>query len=127
MIRMQLRKVPASNKKVFLATFASIMLFPFVAHLALARTQSNTDSNASAVPPRVSLPLQVGFFNGATALYITPEVGVDPNAPAAIIAAAIRSPTDSTPISFQRTSGRSLTPQRSMTSSCSRILPKETS
>jgi hypothetical protein len=27
--------------------------------------------------PRVSLPLQVGFFNGATALYITPEVGVD--------------------------------------------------
>src|SRR5260370_26164178 len=40
------------------------------------------------VSPRVSLPLQVGFFNGATALYITPEVGVDPNAPAAIIAAA---------------------------------------
>src|SRR5258708_27976873 len=37
---------------------------------------------------RVSLPLQVGFFDGATALYITPEVGVDPNAPAAIIAAA---------------------------------------
>ena len=40
------------------------------------------------VSPRVSLPLQVGFFNGATALYITPEVGVDPNAPAAIITAA---------------------------------------
>ena len=40
------------------------------------------------VSPRVSLPLQVGFFSGATALYITPEVGVDPNAPAAIIAAA---------------------------------------
>jgi len=40
------------------------------------------------VSPRVSLPLQVGFFNGATALYITPEVGVDPNAPVAVIAAA---------------------------------------
>jgi hypothetical protein len=40
------------------------------------------------VSPRVSLPLQVGFFNGDTALYITPEVGVDPNAPAGIIAAA---------------------------------------
>jgi hypothetical protein len=40
------------------------------------------------VSPRVSLPLQVGFFGGATALYITPEVGVDPNAPPAIIAAA---------------------------------------
>jgi hypothetical protein len=32
------------------------------------------------VSARVSLPLQVGFFNGATALYITPEVGADPNA-----------------------------------------------
>jgi len=40
------------------------------------------------VSSRVSLPLQVGFFDGATALYITPEVGVDPNAPAAILAAA---------------------------------------
>ena len=40
------------------------------------------------VPVRASLPLQVGFFDGATALYITPEVGVDPNAPAAIITAA---------------------------------------
>jgi hypothetical protein len=40
------------------------------------------------VSPRVSLPLQVGFFNGQTALYITPEVGVDPHAPTAVIAAA---------------------------------------
>jgi hypothetical protein len=40
------------------------------------------------VSPRVSLPLHVGFFNGAPTLYITPEVGVDPNAPPAIIAAA---------------------------------------
>jgi hypothetical protein len=40
------------------------------------------------VSPEVILPLQVGFFNGATALYITPEVGVDPAAPPAIIAAA---------------------------------------
>jgi hypothetical protein len=37
---------------------------------------------------RVSLPLQVGFFNGATALYITPEVGVDPKAGDAVIASA---------------------------------------
>ena len=40
------------------------------------------------VEPRVNLALQVGFFDGGPALYITPEVGVDPNAPAAIIAAA---------------------------------------
>jgi hypothetical protein len=38
--------------------------------------------------PRVSLQLQVGFFNGETALYITPEVGVPPTAPAAVIATA---------------------------------------
>jgi hypothetical protein len=40
------------------------------------------------VSPRVSLPLQVGFFDDAPALYITPEVGVDPNAPADVIAMA---------------------------------------
>ena len=40
------------------------------------------------VSPRVSLPLQVGFFSGAPALYITPEVGVDPNAPSTVIATA---------------------------------------
>jgi hypothetical protein len=37
--------------------------------------------------PTVSLQLQQGF-NGAKALYITPEVGVDPNAPPSFIATA---------------------------------------
>jgi hypothetical protein len=77
------------------------------------------------VSPRVSLPLQVGFFNGATALYITPEVGVDPNAPAAVIAARNRSPQGSTPISFLKTSARSLTLRRWMTSSCLPILSRK--
>jgi hypothetical protein len=40
------------------------------------------------VSARVSLPLQIGFFNGKTALYITPEVGVDPNAGPSTVAAA---------------------------------------
>jgi hypothetical protein len=40
------------------------------------------------VEPRVNLTLQVGFFDGGPALYITPEVGVDPNAPASVIATA---------------------------------------
>ena len=40
------------------------------------------------VSARVSLPLQIGFFNGQTALYITPEVGVDPSAGASTVAAA---------------------------------------
>jgi hypothetical protein len=48
----------------------------------------NAIAGGRPVSPRVSLPLQVGFFNGDTALYITPEVGVDPNAPAAVIAVA---------------------------------------
>ena len=85
MIRMRL---PASGRRVFAAGLVAIVLYPLAAHFTLARAQSDTDGREPAVSPRVSLPLQVGFFDGATALYITPEVGVDPNAPAAIIAAA---------------------------------------
>jgi hypothetical protein len=81
-------RLPASGGKVFAATLAAIVLYSLLAHFTLARAQSEGDSDDRAAAPRVSLPLQVGFFNGATALYITPEVGVDPNAPAAIIAAA---------------------------------------
>jgi hypothetical protein len=46
--------------------------------------------NAQSQPPSPSviLPLQAGYYNGARALYITPEVGVNPNAPAAIITLA---------------------------------------
>jgi hypothetical protein len=83
-IHMQL---PASGRRVLAATLAAIVLSS-AAHFTPARAQSDADSGDRAVSPRVSLPLQVGFFNGATALYITPEVGVDPNAPAATIAAA---------------------------------------
>lgn len=73
---------------MFVVAFVAIELYPLAARLTLARAQSDTDSGDPAESPRVSLPLQLGFFDGATALYITPEVGVDPNAPAAIIAAA---------------------------------------
>ena len=45
-------------------------------------------AHGGKVSPRASLPLQVGFFSGQPALYITPEVGVDPDAPTALIAAA---------------------------------------
>jgi hypothetical protein len=52
--------------------------------------QSILDAIAAGrnVSPRVSLPLQAGFFDSQPALYITPEVGVDPNAPTAVITAA---------------------------------------
>src|SRR6201997_3636116 len=81
-------RLPASGRRVFAAGLVAIVLYPLAAHFTLALAQSDTDGGEPAVSPRVSLPLQVGFFDGATALYITPEVGVDPNAPAAIIAAA---------------------------------------
>lgn len=51
------------------ARFAS-----FALTIAFISASGNTIAQEK---PRVSLPLQVGFFNGATALYITPKVGVD--------------------------------------------------
>jgi hypothetical protein len=37
---------------------------------------------------RVSLPLNLGYVNSQQALYITPEVGTDPSAPASVVTAA---------------------------------------
>jgi hypothetical protein len=72
---------------VLLDIFRSTALaFGILASIGIGHGTLNAQSRS--VSPRVILPLQVGFFNGATALYITPEVGVDPNAPPAIIAAA---------------------------------------
>jgi hypothetical protein len=88
MIRMRLRKLVPSGRKVFLAALVTIAPYALAARHAPARTPSNTNRSDAPAPPRVILPLQVGFFDGAKALYITPEVGVDPNAPAGIIAAA---------------------------------------
>jgi hypothetical protein len=82
MIRMQLL-----CPRVFLDILRSAALgFGVVASIGIVTGALKAENRA--VSPRVSLPLQVGFFNGAKALYITPEVGVDPNAAAAVIAAA---------------------------------------
>jgi hypothetical protein len=48
----------------------------------------NAISAGGRVSARVNLPLQIGFFAGQPALYITPEVGVDPKAPSPLIAIA---------------------------------------
>src|ERR1700747_447371 len=88
MIRIPLHKPTPFGKNLFLAVFLAVTLLPLAAHLALARSQNDPDRSDDGVPPKVILSLQSGFFDGATALYITPEVGVDPNAPPAIIAAA---------------------------------------
>lgn len=85
---MRLAKLSSFGRKAFLAAFVAVALYSLAARLTPARAQNSAESDRKAVPPRVILPLQVGFFNGAKALYITPEVGVDPNAPAGIIAAA---------------------------------------
>jgi hypothetical protein len=48
----------------------------------------NAIAAGRAVSARVGLPLTIGFFAGQPALYITPEVGVDPKAPSSLIAIA---------------------------------------
>src|SRR5271168_5083067 len=81
-VRSDVLKVPGNRKLLRSATsvFAIVALISAAPGLLKAQGPSGQ--------PRVSLPLQVGFFNGETALYITPEVGVDPKAPAGIITAA---------------------------------------
>ena len=75
------------RSRVFLNILRNTALaFGVLASIGVGHGTLNAQSRP--VSPRVILPLQVGFFNGATALYITPEVGADPNAPAAIVAAA---------------------------------------
>ena len=88
MIRTRVHKLLAPGKKLFPAAFAALALCPLTAQLAFARPQVNTDSVSAAVQPRAVLPLQIGFARGGTALYITPEVGVDPSAGADIVATA---------------------------------------
>ena len=44
------------------------------------RLEAPSAAVGGSVTSRVRLPLQVGFYNRQTALYITPEVGVDPTA-----------------------------------------------
>jgi hypothetical protein len=73
-------------RRVFLAAVVTV-LFPFV-HVTHAQGHSKSDNGELDTTPRVNLPLQVGFARGGTALYITPEVGVDPSAGADIVSTA---------------------------------------
>jgi hypothetical protein len=88
MIRIQLHELSATPRRPLLAAFVAIALCPLTAQLALARPQDNTNGGRAAVETRAVLPLQMGFARGGTALYITPEVGVDPSAGADIVATA---------------------------------------
>src|ERR1700747_1253086 len=120
------------SRRAAILAYAVLASIGIVCGARQAQNRAGLDSIFDEIPSghqvslRARLPLQVGFFDGATAIYITPEVGVDPNAPAAIIPPRIRSSADSTPISFLRTSGHALTLRPLMTSSCSLILPRET-
>jgi hypothetical protein len=86
------------TRKLFLRfaglAFAVATILGTISAPLWAQDQGGSDGVVDAlaaggkVSPRVSLPLQVGFFSGALALYITPEVGVDPNAPPSVIATA---------------------------------------
>jgi hypothetical protein len=86
------------NRKLTLR--AAALIFAGVASIGIAygalqaqdraALDSTLDEIAAGrkVSPRVSLPLQIGFARGGTALYITPEVGVDPSAGTDIVATA---------------------------------------
>jgi hypothetical protein len=76
-IHTEATKFAASGRKVFLGVVVAMSLYLLAAHPTLARAQSDSDRGEPAESPRVSLPLQTGFARGGTALYITPEVGVD--------------------------------------------------
>src|SRR5258708_20654240 len=75
------------RNRVLLDIFRSTALaFGLLGSIGIEHGTLNAQSRS--VSPRVILPLQVGVYNGARALCITPEVGIDPNAPAAVIADA---------------------------------------
>src|SRR5271168_5148620 len=88
MIRTRLDKLPASARTLLLTAFMAIAVCPLKAQPALTRPQVNPDRTGSSQQPRAVLPLQIGFARGGTALYITPEVGVDPAAGSATVATA---------------------------------------
>jgi hypothetical protein len=76
----------SGSRKAFLSAFMVAALYSLAAGLTPARAQ-NTE-NGKPESPKVILPLQSGFARGGTALYITPEVGVDPSAGPDIVATA---------------------------------------
>jgi hypothetical protein len=76
----------SGSRKAFLSAFMVAALYSLAAGLTPARAQ-NTE-NGKPESPKVVLPLQSGFARGGTALYITPEVGVDPSAGPDIVATA---------------------------------------
>ncbi len=60
--------------------FATVAAFVLTLALVAAPVRTNAGDKSNSPTPRVDLPLQVGFARGGTAIYITPEVGVDPSA-----------------------------------------------
>ena len=86
---MRLAELSSSfGRKALLGVFSAVALCSLAVRLSPAHAQNAADGDNSTVQPRVILPLQSGFARGGTALYITPEVGVDPSAGPDIIATA---------------------------------------
>ena len=78
----------SASRKAFLSAVVAVALYSLAAGLTPAHGQNTVENGNKPELPRVLLPLQSGFARGGTALYITPEVGVDPSAEADIIATA---------------------------------------
>ena len=88
-----LRKPTKVPRRAATLAFAVVVSIGIACGVLKAQSAGGLDSildeiaSGRKVSVSASLPLQVGFFDGATALYITPEVGVDPNQAAFIPAA----------------------------------------
>jgi hypothetical protein len=68
--------------------FATVAAFALTLAFVAAPVRTNAGDKPSPPTPRVDLPLQIGFARGGTAIYITPEVGVDPSAGQDIVSTA---------------------------------------
>jgi hypothetical protein len=85
------RLILSSCERLIMPSRTVSLVMAFVALAGFGQvTASGQEARDSRSKPaiRVSLPVSAGFFNGEPAFYIHPEVGVDPSAPASVIATA---------------------------------------
>jgi hypothetical protein len=85
------RLILSSCKRLVMPSRIVSLVMAFVALAGFGQVAASAQEEHdphSRPATRVSLPVTAGFFNGEPVLYIHPEVGVDPSAPASVIATA---------------------------------------
>jgi hypothetical protein len=85
------RIIASASRNLIMPSRIVGLLMTFVALVGFGQVTASAEGGSapnSRPAIRVSLRVSVGFYNGQPALYITPEVGVDPSAPDSVIATA---------------------------------------